>query len=276
MWTRVRSCVSQLLVGIVAACQGAENDLRETFEQDPGPRLENKNEFALEFDLINNSSDQYGRGDPNPAATVRAVNHLHSLGKERALLVLREYQRYAAPFGDGSGAELPSQHHLSVIIPLLFVPIAEGAEVPSLGRSPFDEGMKKKWDPFLVIVNKDLPFHRAYVDIRGSLLPDRGYLVEWAEKHGRLREKQLRPHDDCLKAADDICDLLAMEGVAFDRFRKSFIRAQAVRCIQQLIQDDTVTDAFDMGLDEEWRRIKEIVSKVAIRWSVKEQRYVVE
>ena len=54
------------------------------------------------FELINKSTNLLGWGDPNPAALVRAVNHLRSLGKNEAIEALRAYVRYAPQKGNST------------------------------------------------------------------------------------------------------------------------------------------------------------------------------
>ena len=232
--------------------------------------------YRESFVLINNSADQYGRDEPNPAATVRAVNHLQSVGKTRAIDILREYQEYAKDFGDGGEQDMPSQHRLCLIIPLLFVPSEEGAELPSLGRSPTQDGTSKEWKPLLITLKGDLPFHREAHDVRGSQLPNRDYLIEWAERHGRLRDKRLRPSDDSLKVADEICKALPNKTGGARRYQNSYIRRQAWRTIQHLIPHERDNDRIYWESDDGWSNLKKKAHKLAIRWSEEKQDYVAE
>ena len=281
--------VPLMAICLSAACEGAENEPK----QSPADRSDSivnpsKNNFdaaySEAFKLINKSPDQYGRDDPNPAATVRAVNHLHSLGKERAIDVLRQYLRYAKLLSDEEDDNIPSQDRLCLIIPLLFVPSVEGARLPSLGRSPSRDETTNQWKVFNLVIKDDLPFHKSVIDIHGPPLPDRDYLVEWAENHGRLRDKRLRPNDDPLLVADEICESIAKEKrqeKPYDRSHRYFhIRLQAWRMIRHLIPQERGVDLELMSenliSDDAWIELKESVGKRGIHWNEKEQEYVAE
>jgi hypothetical protein len=236
--------------------------------------------YGKAFELINESTHQYGC-DTNPAATVRAVNHLHSLGKERAIETLRAYQRFAQKAGGDLEAGEPNQERLCVIIPLLFVPRLKDMQLPSLKRSPweFNEHLHskliytKKWELDNLIVKYDLPFTKTSISVRGSRLPDRDYLVEWVAKYGRLRDKPLRPDDDPLKIADEVCAEIKNGDDHDVRIR---IRAQAWRIIRQLISPEHNQDPESPGSDDDWNKLKEKVRTLGIRWSDKLQDYVTE
>lgn len=239
------------------------------------------------FEMIDKSADVWGSSESTPAATVRAVNHLHALGKEEAIGVLRRYLKYADAFGNALETDEPNQERLCVIIPLLFVPSVANGRVPSLSRtSPWFCGpdgelkltMTDKWELDNLIVSHDLPFIREFGMITGAPLPDRDYLVDWAEKHGRLREKRLLPSDDPLKVADEICAAIKEKDEESTQMSRSRIRSQSWRSLRRLIPDlPQNTPEMDQYLfkdDEDWKALKVKASEMSITWSDEQQRYV--
>ena len=208
--------------------------------------------------------------DPDPVSLVRVVNHLRSIGKVRAIEDLRAFLRYA-PVDD--------QQRLCLIIPLLFVPTEENADLPLadlpifFGRIP-ERRTSKEWRPFYISVEGDLPFHNVrFGGSTGPRRPDRGYLVEWADKSARLRDKPLRPVDDPLKAADDLCEKLA-KGDNDNEYFRMHIRMQARRCLEHLLRRDRLKTNW--LFDDQWKSLKQANDKVRFRWNEAEQRFDAE
>jgi hypothetical protein len=238
------------------------------------------------FDLINGSIDLMGWKEADPVALVRAVNHLHALGKDRAIETLRAYVQYATAKADlderkSPRKSAPDQQRLCFIIPLLFVPVDENVELPSLS-SDSQRVTKKNWEGFDISVQGDLPFHSVAIGFRsGPPDPPRGYLVRWAARHARLREKPLRPTDDPLKAADEVCERLLKretEGGDYRDVLKNHIRQQAWRTIKPLLPQEERTrfSGWLFDDDRDWKPLKEAAAKLTIRWSETEQKYVAE
>ena len=263
---------------VVAICQCAESQSTHLVKTDSDESETAAATYVKAFELINKSSDAYGWGDcvPNPVDTVKAVNYLHALGKDRAIDILHKYQRHAKESGDERVDNEPNQERLCVIIPLLFVPRLGGSDVPSLGRVVrIREERSKQWSPLYIKTQGDLPFHLIKISsVRGDQLPDRDYLVEWAEKRGRLRDKKLRPSDDVFKVADKICELVVREENEVILSDKAFIREQAWRMIEHLIRQDGKVKSFEWRRDGDWNELIEMARKLKIRWSEKEQDYV--
>jgi hypothetical protein len=232
------------------------------------------------FELINRSTNLLGWGEPNPVAVVRAVNHLYALGKDGAVETLRAYARYAPERGRQIEAIAPDQQRLCSIVPLLFVPHEQDADVPSLGRFP-DWGGSKKWAPFYISLQGDLPFHDVKFGGRsGRPDPGRGYLVEWADEHARLRDKPLRPVDDPLVAADELLRRLLQENEdrtnVYNDDLKTHIRHQAWRTIAHLIPSEREKESPGWLSEEKWASLKMRTARLKIRWKDNEQNYVTE
>ena len=151
-------------------------------------------------------------GEPhNPARVIRSVNCLHSLEKKRAISLLLEV---AASCDEGRivtdpEGELDSvpvivlrghDQRVCTIVPLLF-------DIPENGTPPPEAWYcsdNKKWRGAAgtQVLQGDIPFAiSGQWTYSGSPYPTRP-LVEWADKHGKLRAKKLVPQDDPLEAAD--------------------------------------------------------------------------
>jgi hypothetical protein len=238
------------------------------------------------FDLLNRSIDLLGWEEADPVALVRAVNHLHALGKDQALETLRAYVQYATAKADSEENKsprktVPDQQRLCYIIPLLFVPVDEKVELPSLS-SDTTRRTKKNWEGFDISLHGDLPFHSVAVAFRsGPPDPPRGYLVRWAARNGRLRDKPLRPTDDPLKAADEVCERLLKveaEGSGYGDVLKNHIRQQAWRTIKPLFPEEARARFSGWLFDDDrnWKPLKDAAAKLKIRWSETKQRYFAE
>lgn len=249
--------------------------IRQRGEKDEFPGLP----FAEEFSLINASPDLLGMNSPSPVALVRVVNYLHGLGKDRAIEVLREYVKYA-PAEESSNQKVASQQRLLSILPLLFVPLKADAELPPPFRRPETRG-EAAWQPIYFSLEGDLPFHKENFGGRtGMPDPARGYLVEWADKHARLRDKPLHPSDDPLKAADALCQTLLKDNEdqtgAYAEGLKMHMRQQARRSIEHLFPAAKKKRWSEWVIEDEWQPLKDAAAKLKIRWDEKGQAYTVD
>ncbi len=232
------------------------------------------------FELINRSTEPMGWDGADPAAVVRAVNYLHAMGKDQAVQTLRAYVRYAPVNREFNREHAPDQQRLCVIVPLLFVPNNEDTLLPSapepiLGRDA--SVTAKEWESFDISTEGDLPFHNVYFGAgTGPGDPDRGYLVEWAVQYAKLRDKPLRPTDDPIQAADDLCEkLLKPDGDdnGYNEVLAMHIRLQAQRSIGHLFPKES-RKRRNWPFDDEWQRFKKAAAKLKISWNETEQRYI--
>jgi hypothetical protein len=227
------------------------------------------------FRLINESIDLYGWDEPNPVALVRVVNYLQRLGKDRVIKTLRAYVRYAPALDPLVKPHCPDQQRLCWIIPLLFGPEYEDDKLPSLGRNP-KSWSRGSWEELMISVEGELPFHKVALAGRVGLPdPGRGYLVEWADLHGLLRDEPIRPTDDPLTAADDLCERLRQADKPINERSREHIRLQARRSLEHLFP--AARQKWNDRMDErDWKLLKEAAGKLKIRWDEKEQKYVAD
>jgi hypothetical protein len=140
--------------------------------------------------LINGVPSPIG-WDYDPVALIRAVNHLHALGKDKSIKALREFVRLANVYGDSkrdaANIDTSDQQCLHLLIPLLFETIGKG---------------RPHGTEFYISVEGDIPFHNVRFGGSSGPRESTGYLVDWAEQNCRIRSKPLKPTNDPLSAVD--------------------------------------------------------------------------
>ncbi len=212
----------------------------------------------------------------NPIALVRAVNYLHGMGKGDAIQALRKF----AVENPNDGSPLSDHQSLVIVIPLLFDRIDPEDRFADTHAydDPGDVSLELDEWPIWVCCQQDLPFRWQEVPGYSGFDADRTYLIDWAERHARLRTTPLRPADDPLAAAEQLLARLFPkheERKEWDRFLIRQVRGDAFRAVAHLVvldQSDERSWAFPS--DEEWTRLKERCRKLGIRWSEERQEYV--
>jgi hypothetical protein len=225
-------------------------------------------------------------------ALVRAVNHLQALGKEKAVAELRAFLKVASKIprmGQREPGNIDTSDRESVllVVQLLFEPATRGDERPiiPLGYtvpmpSPEDA---KLWPLWPLAVQQDVPFLLAGMGIRGGPPYPPEINADWAEKHGKLRAKPLRPADDPLAAVDALCaapQTARLYGQLWDRplYSRDVLRHQAWRMIEPIVgpwqtsRRERVRRGYDP--DADWDKHKKVAARFKLRWDEKEQKYV--
>jgi hypothetical protein len=170
-------------------------------------RLPNQTELDRARQLIRETPSPGAQH--NPVRVIRSVNCLHSLGKNQAILLLREV---ASPPDEGQVIVAPDEEAMEralirgydqkvcMIVPLLF-------DVPVNGTPPPEAWYctdNKKWRGAAgtQVLQGDMPFAVLGEWTYGGKVTPTRPLVDWAAKHGTLRAEKLVPQDDPLEAAE--------------------------------------------------------------------------
>jgi len=155
--------------------------------------------------------------ESGPIGLIRAVNHLHNLGHSDAIESLRRVAN-SHPLDDLNGQT--KILNFDVLIPLLFVSRDAGAKLPS------PDWDRKNWQAsknnylldrdiwkLPVELSQDIPFDTEWRFVMSTGIRfQKTYLIEWADRDGRLRDFQLVPSDDPFNAvANAIRNLLKIE-----------------------------------------------------------------
>jgi hypothetical protein len=219
----------------------------------------------------------------DPAMLVRAVNRLHALGKEKAIQEMRKYLEIAGDwsFADRDPADIDTSDHecLFLIIRLLFQP-ADPMEKPPPIRigsfAPCPPVGDLSWPLFPLELADDVPFlvtQGAF--LAGSPEPPQSH-VDWADKHGKLRTKPLRPSDNPLLAADELLAMPRAKRMLGDGYFTDMVRRQAWRAIAHLVDQKYLPKSSKPYGAIPWSEYKAIAAKLKICWSEQEQKYVVK
>ena len=213
----------------------------------------------------------------DPVALVRAVNHLHSLGKDEAIAALRQFA--AAYPGDGGHTE-PHQA-LELVVPLLFDRVNPEDRYPE--SDPFEKPGNytlslDAWSTW-VEVEGGLPIHTVRLVGISGFSGDKTYLIDWAEKHAQLRSTPLVPSDDPLGVVDRLDARMREkidkdeDGLEVHQWTAWHMRRQIYTAIQPLLDDDPQDSKWTLGRDEDWEDFKRYATTLDIRWNKAEQRY---
>jgi hypothetical protein len=222
--------------------------------------------------------------DPfDPIALVRAVNCLHSLGKDDAIAALR---RFVARRGKG-GSQHDAAVGLFLVIPLSFEPV-DPEDGPSNCAICDEMGecnlSLNGWPQIHVILKDDLPLRARFTGAYSTGCEDWLEVIQWAEQRGRLRGSPLRPPDDPVTVAEKI----SRRWEDCENLKDSF-QDQATRTIAHLIEPFKIPDRPDeetvpfFGLsgwqlqpetEPCWLHLKAECRRLGIRWSEAKQQYV--
>ena len=203
--------------------------------------------------------------DYDPASLIRAVNAFHSLGRNDALIALKEFD---ARYPD-EGYSCPHQS-LELVMPLLFDRRNPDDKYPT-PKNWFDpsEGIVLTEDSwrYWIAVEDGIPFHTVMISGTSGMPGNQSYLIEWADKHARLRESPMAP-GDLFAAAEKVMVKLAEKEENDDSadWTNRHIRMQVYRSVKHLLNvadDDDELAPYD---DERWDTFKERCEPLAIQW----------
>src|SRR5688572_14972480 len=134
----------------------------------------------------------------DPRSLIRAVNHLHAQGKERALLALRAYDKLSRDLsrGDKSKHQV-DEYRILPIVQILF----ERPKPFGLGEADVDAPAKLHWPLFPLALVEDVPF----MVVSGYSLEGRGENPADRLRDGlTMRAEPLAPRRTALEAADEL------------------------------------------------------------------------
>jgi hypothetical protein len=242
--------------------------------------------LSTTLQFINGAPTLLARHD-GPVGLIRAVNHLHGLGKKEAMAALRAYRELSARGSwrcsepDPANSDLADSLVIFSIVRLLFEPpIDEDAKSVKEYRfamcpKPLTKE-EKAWPLFPFALQDDLPFHLDSAQFGSGGWIDPSVILDWAEKYGKLRAKPLRPGDNPLLAAEALLAGKKPIPLIFDA-RKD-LRLQAWRAVRHLVGNIQPIKQyrydFAYDIDKDWEAHKKTASRLKIRWDEKKQEYV--
>jgi hypothetical protein len=223
----------------------------------------------------------------DPVMLVRAVNHLHALGKDKAIAELYEFLKIARynPHVERDPANIDTSHYECVflIVRLLFEPAEAGDRLPPMHAfAPPPDKDEALWPLFPLALQDDIPFIVGEpMMLQGSPeLPSPH--VAWAARRGKLRARPLRPADDPLRAVDKLMALpqtARLNAWPNDFSDRGDLRRQGWKTIAHLARRPAGSQDFwhfhgKYDANADWAVHKRIAAKLKIRWDDKLQKYV--
>ncbi len=240
---------------------------------------------------IINTSPLPAAGGFDPVALIRAVNELHALGKDKALAELRSFAKEARGFPtfevrvpeDISTAD---KQCLFAIIMLLFEADSPKYPVPNpaLGGPLPSPGAKDwpLWPLYPFVVEDDIPFCLAEGFVLAGMATPPETHIKWAEQHGRLRTKPLRPKTDPVTAATKI--LATPQGQRlFGKDCKAehyhgILMHQALAALPGLLPPTKERGRFitskNYDGDADWRDCQQKAAALDLRWDADAMKWV--
>jgi len=195
------------------------------------------------------------------------------------------HNRRADP--DPANLDDGNQQAIYLILALLFEPStpsdAEAAHefrFALLAKPTSDQ--TKNWPEFPFALENDIPFLIAR-ETSGweGIPPYPDTAIDWAEKHGKFRDKPLRPSDNPLLAVENLIALRK----PFPHFSgvkpETELRRQAWRAVRHLVPNDSSsieerTSYLSFDVDKSWQKYKSLIAELKIRWDEKRQDYVAD
>jgi hypothetical protein len=227
-----------------------------------------------------NGAPSVGARDFNPAMLVRAVNRLHALGKEQAIAELRRFLKISTRSfcveRDPANIDTCDNQCVFLIVRLLFEPAEPTGKRPEMrigAMRPSPPEGDRSWPLFPLALQDDIPF----ILIRGVILSgvpeDPSVHVDWAEKHGKLRARPLRPIDDPLAAVESLCALPRSNS-----WEMAMLRDQAWKMVEGVAgpwrtpEKERYSGAYDPKADCE--KHQRILRQFKIKWDSAQEAYV--
>jgi hypothetical protein len=239
---------------------------------------------SSEMQILNAAPSISGHDPFNATALVRAVNHLQGLDKDKAIAELREFLKMARngfmTKRDPANIDTSDRQSVLLIIQLLFEPANanETRREILVGMVTYPtEKDKPLWPYYPLAVVDDFPFLVPSLIVIGGVPTPPEWILDWAEKHGKLRAKPLRPTDDPLAAADKMTAQPQLKRLINPPWEGAWTRHEAWQAIADLVKQNAAIPAnLKLDDDKQWTDLKTAVGKLQIRWSEKEQKYVIE
>jgi hypothetical protein len=233
-------------------------------------------EMSRELELINLAARWPGP-ESNGVELIRAVNALQRLGKDQALATLEEYMVRTNNFDYIFEREI-----VFWIIRLLFEPIRTDDRIPApsialrLVDRYGDEVINWPLNPAASL--GDVPFMPGHTIFIQGATEHPGWDVEWAARHGVLRDEPLCPTMNPLVAADALLQspqLIRVCGAANkDAIRQ--LREQAMAMVADLLPPIVTEDPYDEAAkDRQWRERVAQSIELGIIWDAERQEFVI-
>jgi len=235
--------------------------------------------FDAVWAIHRSPSGQGGLGF-DPTALIRAVNALHSMGRERALLALREYCILAKRMTYEEARKYSvDEYRILPIVQVLFESPRGWMPPFVLGGPDVDSPGTDLWPLFPLAVVQDVPF----MVVSGYFLAG---VPQEAEDHlrinlGPLRSAPLSPRLTALEAADELTHSAAWKALKLQPGnvgRKTWqMRTQALSSMESVFAlrpDEKSNDCCVDPTETQWRAAVDRAKGAGIVWSPEIQDFI--
>lgn len=231
-------------------------------------------EMSPEIELINLAARWPDSGS-NGIELIRAVNALQRLGKEQALATLEEYMDRTNTFD-----YMSEQQIVFWIVRLLFEPIRTDDRIraPSIALRLVDRYGDEaiNWPLNPAASMGDVPFMPGHTIFIQGATERPGWDVEWAARHGVVRDEPLCPMNP-LVAADALLQspqLIRACGAKNERAIRQ-LREQAMAMVEGLVPPIDAGPYDDAEQDRQWRERVSQSIELGITWDPEREEFVI-
>ncbi len=234
--------------------------------------------LSREMELINSAAG-WPFSNPDGVALIRAVNALQKLPKDEALRVLEEFMSLTNDF-----EYFDDQEVVFWIVRLLFEPIRLDERIPTPMIYVFLLDDRDSADALLWPLNPielvdEIPF-MVGMQTNGSGMPEHpSSHIEWARRHGVMRDAPLRPTSSPLAAADKLLNSQKFARLNMDDDMASLstesIKSQAMAMVASSLQPLPERRRDRAEAQADWEERLKKAAKVGIKWDEAADRFVV-
>lgn len=229
-------------------------------------------ELSKELRLINRARG-WPFQNPDGVALIRAVNALQRLGKDKALKVMEQYLASLSEHSDWTDGDI-----VFWIIRLLFEPVELDGRIPYPAIAVYlDEDPAGNWPLNPIAVVDGIPFMVGHQIGMGGLPEQPQSHIEWARRHGVIRDEPLTPESDPVTAADRLINSPRFQ--LLDDYElsdgASSVRLQALAMIDDVIDPPVRRVSYRLS-EGKWSQVRQRTAECRIRWNRQQQTFVSE
>ncbi|MFT5528127.1 MAG: hypothetical protein ACI9G1_004312 [Pirellulaceae bacterium] len=204
----------------------------------------------------------------HPVEVIAVANAIQSLDKKKTLEIFRSYLKRNQDQSISLENKTSNDGRIIMLAILLFEPPVD--QLPFTGRLPRpSDGKSWAWLPMEVC--SGIPFAvPSEATIIVGLPADPSQLLEWIEKHGKMRSTPFEPRKCPLTACDELCHS--------DRFALLYKAKQSKTFAVRLLRRQALAAlglAAESVDDSNWRKLKrEYTDRVT--WNKRNQSFTIE
>jgi len=222
--------------------------------------------LSVELDAINGAAGWGASGSTSGLRLIRAVNVLHPLGKDAALAALQNYLDLS-----DAGHYYPENEIVFWIIRVLFEPIRLDDRIPAPAIAVWGPD-SKNWPLSPIAVVNDVPFMIGYPIGMAGVPEHPSSHIQWARRHGVLRDRPLEPTVNPILSAQAILESEAF--LEYDKALWGTVSAAIRERALQMVPQQRLLRRRNAVSDRRWNAAVAYAKSHPLRWDPKRCEFV--